>query len=432
MNQYIARLTQSAFGVVVLVLAQLASANAEGPIAYRVLTVGINQYKHKSVPDLRGAVNDSKQVAAFFRDQGAVDVHTLFDEQATIANVSREIERMRNEVKKGDHVAIFLSGHGSREGGHFEFVCYDSVPGGSKNEYDRISTSLELLLDVLVNRGAHALVMIDACHAGQLADRYFGSDPRNFSASPPRAGSLILMASCVPSQLSIDSSTNGLFTKALLEALRGDADVDTDAVVTVKEVRGYLFWRMRELVKINARNPAMEWPEQDELTLWTPNISETLVLSRTPGAKPRRPGTEKSGPFPKNLDWPGKTASETGIWVMSEPIRKADGTSVNDKEGKPRRAIYALEFRPGHRYVATFLNGFGEERTNSGKYSFGMSGGAGLKNTTDIRMVFGNGHSFLDIVKLDNNEFTFWVKNPGGEPRKFTLVRLQVNKSPVP
>ena len=168
MTHPITRLTQTAFGLAALVLTQLDPAYAEEPTGYHVLAVGINKYKHESVPDLRGAVNDSKEVAAHFRDQGAVEVRTFFDEEATMDKVVDELWRLRREIKKGENVAIFLSGHGNRSGGHFEFVCHDN---SSSNSFDWFS--LELVIDAMIRNGAHVLVMIDACHAGQLANRFF-------------------------------------------------------------------------------------------------------------------------------------------------------------------------------------------------------------------------------------------------------------------
>ncbi len=66
--------------------------------------------------NLNAPPGDARKMAEFFQTQGGVaEVHTLVDEQATRANIEREVTGWLTQVTKpGDTVFIYFSGHGSQ------------------------------------------------------------------------------------------------------------------------------------------------------------------------------------------------------------------------------------------------------------------------------------------------------------------------------
>lgn len=326
----------------------LAAADAPGADAvpnYYVLAMGVNKYQHPSAPDLQGCVNDAKRLVALFQAQGTrVRSRMLVDEQATRLGIHAALGSIGNEAHPGDLVVIFCSGHGSRRGGEWYFAPHDFDP--SRYEQTTISSSeLLIVAKQLVGRGHRVLLALDACFAGQI--RHSPGWWLTFDVleeGPFQRGGLMLLASCIPSETSSDGKENGQFTQALIEALQGKANVDGDDVVTLKEVKAYMMWRMRELDYKKAKLPGMPFPEQDFLCDTAYAIPETLVLSRAQ-VKRQRPGEDRSKPrswFPP-VDAP--TLPPTGLWRQSWRLLKADGSPVLGMNKQPLEKVYELELK---------------------------------------------------------------------------------------
>ena len=270
-----------------LVTAVMALAMAQPAVAqelpnFHVLAIGINKYKDPSIPQLRGASHDVAKVVELFKKQATrVTVTTLLDEEATQANIFDAINNLKKDVKTGDFVVVYLSGHGMRGGGHWTYVTYD---------YDRrrrnsgiYGGSLSACAIDLTGRGHHVLIAIDACYAGEVRRTYsdhFNSDNISFPNLENGArGGVILLASCLPSQTSRDLADNGLFTKALLRLLGSPDNLSTERNnVTIGMIRRRLNYKMEEQLLQIGKLPGMNRSEQDCIVEYSNLIPETLAL----------------------------------------------------------------------------------------------------------------------------------------------------------
>src|SRR4051812_41242716 len=88
---------------------------APGGGQVRALVVGVNDYTGRSIPTLKGAVADARDLEATFRAAGVSDLTVLIDADATRRNFETAINRLINNSKTGDLVFISFAGHGSQQ-----------------------------------------------------------------------------------------------------------------------------------------------------------------------------------------------------------------------------------------------------------------------------------------------------------------------------
>lgn len=95
-------------------------------MAKKALLCGINNYKNQ--PDLRGCVNDVKDMAQLLEASGfqSADIHTLTNEQVTKSAIQQEWQWLLNGAASGDVLVFHFSGHGSY------------VPDDQEDESDRL------------------------------------------------------------------------------------------------------------------------------------------------------------------------------------------------------------------------------------------------------------------------------------------------------
>lgn len=201
--------------------------------------VGINEYE--KWPPLEGAVVDARHVAEEFRKMGFNQVIEVYDVEATRTRILKLLgTELAEKTDQEDLVVIFFAGHGQTE----------TLPNGQKRGYiipvdsereDVFATAISMdTLRDLSNRlpAKHVYYAMDSCYSGL-------GFTRGAAVIPKTAGYLEKMTSRRAVQMitagaegeeAMEIGGQGLFTTKFLEALRGEADFDSDGVVTASEV----------------------------------------------------------------------------------------------------------------------------------------------------------------------------------------------------
>ena len=78
----------------------------------KLLSIAVNDYPNTD-RKLRGAINDSRVWTEWFKAWGW-RLETLWNEEATGDQILGAIERLMQQARPGDRVAIHFSGHGSQ------------------------------------------------------------------------------------------------------------------------------------------------------------------------------------------------------------------------------------------------------------------------------------------------------------------------------
>lgn len=221
------------------------------------VVIGISDYRHDAqIGDLRFAHRDAQAVRDFLVSPAGGEfrperVMLLTDEQATNQEIRTALFSFLAETQREDLVLIFFAGHGfadPKNTENFFFAAHDS-------EYHNLGGTalpmwdLQSVMDFTI-RARRVVVLADACHSGALVRRpdARGVKPINLFSKYLQAlgreeGRLVLTASRVyePSQERPDwGGGHGVFTYSVLRGLKGEADVDSDGVVTAGELLDYL------------------------------------------------------------------------------------------------------------------------------------------------------------------------------------------------
>ena len=227
---------------------------------YAVL-IGVSRYKlgdknidGNQIPNLKNATDDAAEIAKFLRspEGGSFpesNVKVLLDEQATKAEVEKALNGLLAS-KPNDYFVIYIAAHGVVPPGGDQtpyFILHDSDPrtlsqSGLKMEYFK-----QIVSKIPAQKG---LVISDTCHSeGVLLDKgqrgLFVTQQANSALIDemkkiPRGIGYLSAASATESSYERDELGHGVFTHCLLEAVRGNADVNSDGMVTFDEMRNYI------------------------------------------------------------------------------------------------------------------------------------------------------------------------------------------------
>lgn len=244
-----------------------------------VVLIGVSDYKYNEngLNDLSYADDDARALGEMLVSRGVLksDIVLLLDEQATLAEVTGRVERFLTQATARDTVLLFLAGHGMRD------------PFGEKNPYfllydskiadlPRTALPMRRLAEELGRlRAERIVVFVDTCHSagmGSVPDNRAGRE----AAQLFRERGIAVLASSATSELSAESGRwggHGVFTYALLEGLRGEADANREGVVTAGELMDFV------RAKVTAETAGRQRPE----ALPGMNAGLPLVLVQTKG-----------------------------------------------------------------------------------------------------------------------------------------------------
>lgn len=207
------------------------------------LVIGINRYDR--APHLNYAVNDAKSVAAALPKLGFSGVKTLYDDEATKAEIERAIYgELKAKMKPDDRLFVFFAGHGisvtlPRGGEEGYLLPVDGDP--DRPELSAIPMDEVKKMGRRVN-ARHIFVAIDSCFSGFAITRSAGDGPPSDAdlAAALEEPVVQVMTAGRKGQQAAEEGGHGLFTRRLLEGLGGLADRDGRGFVTVTQLAAWL------------------------------------------------------------------------------------------------------------------------------------------------------------------------------------------------
>lgn len=237
-----------------------------------LLAIGVGAY-NRSELRLTYPAKDARDLAELLKSQRAglyreVQARVLTDAQATRQGILAGIEWLHHTAAPEDTLVLLLAGHGISDAatGQYYFLPADADP------QNPLATMLpaSALQQALATLPGRVVLLLDTCHAGDVLP---GRKLRGVPAGPDdgisrfvsELGSIeqgvVVLTASVGTQSSQESPEwgNGVFTKALLEGLRGQADYRKTGRVTVNMLDLYISERVRELTR-GTQTPATAKP----------------------------------------------------------------------------------------------------------------------------------------------------------------------------
>jgi uncharacterized caspase-like protein len=196
----------------------------------RVLTVGVGDYQN--LPKLRYAAADARALADAFRAQaGPADDHRLYRgattvsmvvADATLVRIREALDRLVADTRPGDTVILALSGHGIRQGEETYFAPVRFDPenaAGSGLVWREVLAKLEKARE---KKARAVWLLADCCRA---APGFPPATSRDLKRGLEEGGNLIVVTASSGDSPSYENADlkQGIFTRAWLEALRGEA-----------------------------------------------------------------------------------------------------------------------------------------------------------------------------------------------------------------
>ena len=221
------------------------------------VVVGVSNYllagKPNQITNLKFCDEDANLFYSFLRSSagGSVpkeNIALLIDNEASKANILRQMDEMFAKSGPNDRVIFYFAGHGNN--GIFIPYDMDSYISSSNLFHKEVKEAFRKC------RAKTRLCFADACRSGSMKDREETAslsqrnapDVRSFEDS--ESGLVVLMATR-PYQNAGENPNivHGYFTKFLVDGLQGKADRNTDKIVTIKEAYDYLFIHLAEISK---------------------------------------------------------------------------------------------------------------------------------------------------------------------------------------
>jgi len=220
------------------------------------VVIGNKDYRHGDIPDVAYAGQDAGAMKEYMtRVLGLKPGNILYYEDVTKAgfeaifgNRENYRGRLNNQVKPGiSEVFIYYSGHGAPDPQTRKayFLPVDCEPDAiSLNGYP-----LDVFYKNLSKINAKRIIVIlDACFSGGSSPGEMlvrSASPALLKTNPPSPEVLTritVLASSGADQISswYDEKHHGLFTYFFLKALGGEADMDKDGDVRLKEIYAYV------------------------------------------------------------------------------------------------------------------------------------------------------------------------------------------------
>ncbi|KAH7921890.1 hypothetical protein BV22DRAFT_1131900 [Leucogyrophana mollusca] len=281
------------------------------------LIIGINEYKSPGVKNLLGAVPDADNVKEYLEKELRVpstQIRNLRDSEATRARILHEINAFINDkrIEKGDAIFIFYAGHGAdapspprwqARGPKIQLLVpydHECIDGNGRKVFGVPDRTLGALLTRLaIEKGDNITVIFDCCHSGSgtrtdkaeptrlvrgieikeapaddLDQDIWGAvEAKNDRAIAPATGfaqsgllSHVLLAACGADELAREENKQGVFTSALIEALKFGAHKLTYAEL------------LQRLPPLSTQNPQCEGANQNRILFNAKVAGQRAVL----------------------------------------------------------------------------------------------------------------------------------------------------------
>ena len=232
-----------------------------------ILAVGVAEYRNPSWSLNFPAKDATDFVEAMRLQEGGlyskVEFKLLTDKLATKDNILDGLEWVGRQTTSRDVAMVFFAGHGINDNLNRYFFCAHNFEEQSLLRtgvpYSDIRSAVEAI-------AGKALFFVDTCHAGNA----IGARSRGGLADvvglvnelSSVENGVIVFTAATSKQNSLEDAQwgNGAFTKALVEGLKGAADIKNQGKITVSLLDFYVAERVKELTG-GKQTPATVKPE---------------------------------------------------------------------------------------------------------------------------------------------------------------------------
>ncbi len=230
------------------------SVDHDDEVKIWAVVVGVARYAH--MPVLKYTDDDAYHIYAFLKspEGGALpdeQIRILIDEDANRTNIVSAMRQTFLKADANDVVMLYFSGHGLP--GSFLPVDFDGY--NNRLQHEEVKTIFE------ESKAKHKLCLADACHSGTLTAMRTpldGTLKKYYEAFENSRGGTALLLSSKGDEVSLEDQglRQGIFSHFLIRGLKGEADADGNAIVTIAELYDFVHIKVRKYTA-NAQSPTI-------------------------------------------------------------------------------------------------------------------------------------------------------------------------------
>lgn len=228
-----------------------------------VLSVGVEVFSNPEVGALNYTVDDVTELTLMFEKVQNTPLYSrvvsrlLVNGDATRERILQNMREIASAVTPQDTVYVFFASHGEEVGGEYYFLPYDVRTGQPQS-----AISGQEMTAFIGRIPGRVVVFLDTCHAGGVSGQAGpgSASPQPFmnratkvlagQGSGSAAQEKVFISAAGPGQLSNEAQglTNGFFSYAVMEGLRGQARAGSGQNIGLQDLFGYVQRRVPELV----------------------------------------------------------------------------------------------------------------------------------------------------------------------------------------
>jgi tetratricopeptide (TPR) repeat protein len=263
------------------------------------LIVGISKYENREIRDLHFAGDDAKLfytylLAAYPNQAKPGNIHLLVDEQATGAEIERNLAWLRDQASENDLVVFFFAGHGGidnigiNQGQAYLIPYKSSLASLNDSRAIKIAEVDDLMNNqISIGKKATTICILDACHAGNSTNNQQMAMDINKRLSQQQGNVIKILASRANQLANEDPllcGGHGVFTYFLIKGLLKEADKNGDNRISLSEMNDFLPGKVREKTK-ERQDPMVQYQNDLSLNGWQGVSKEEFdcLLDQKPG-----------------------------------------------------------------------------------------------------------------------------------------------------
>lgn len=234
-----------------------------------ILAIGINAYEDKSLASLSYGTADAEEIVNAFKGQKGklfrmINSLIISDSSAlkpTYENIADNLNYL-SRAGHNDVVILFIAGHGINDDrGDFYFLPSDAVilQDGTLKRSRAISwRELKSLLDLPSKK----IIFADTCHSEGIAGKKTRAVNNERFVKELQEANAVIFTSSRGRELSQESDTwgHGAFTYALIQGIKGKANLIRDNRISMKELDTYVSETVPKLTN-GAQHPITNTPD---------------------------------------------------------------------------------------------------------------------------------------------------------------------------
>lgn len=254
------------------------------------IVIGVSQYNDKALTYLPSE-RDAFRIKEYLINEAGFDqVHLITGEKVTLDTIREYmLDYYPKKLLKNDRFLFYWSGHGLTAGRAGRKLGYLALKESSVNKFSTMISMTNITQWDRHIQAKQTLYLLDACFSGIAASRAMSIRKEQTIQRINRSSRQVFTAGLENQQtVVIDDLGGGVFTRALLDGLRGHADTDKgpfkkDGVVTIRELEEYV----RERVDHERRRVRWNKPITPQLYSLSESAGDFFFVSDKRIIKPR-------------------------------------------------------------------------------------------------------------------------------------------------